>query len=228
MDGVVAIVLAAGSGERMGSQTPKAFVELGGRPLLAWSAEALAPLVSLIVAAVPDGYEAQAAELLVPFGPFLIVEGGLSRHASVRQALTAVPPDAETIVCHDAARPFVAAAVVAAVLEALARAPDAAAAVPTIPIVDTVKRIDGDAVLRTEPRDALRLAQTPQAIRAPALRDAHERAAAEDRVFTDDAACLEWAGYRVVVSDGDPENLKVTTAHDLALAELMAVERVRG
>ena len=228
MNGAVAIVLAAGSGERLGSPTPKAFVELGGRPLLAWSAEALAPFVSLVVGVVPAGLESRAAELLAAFGPAEVVEGGPSRHDSVRRGLVAVPAEAETVLTHDAARPFVTSAVVAAALETLSRTPGAAGAVPVVPIVDTVKRVRGDTVALTEPRDELRLAQTPQALRTPALRDAHERAASAGLGFTDDAACLEWAGYRIAVSEGDPANLKITTARDLALAELIAVERVRG
>jgi 2-C-methyl-D-erythritol 4-phosphate cytidylyltransferase len=159
----------------------------------------------------------------------VIVSGGRSRHASVRAALAAVPDSATFIVCHDAARPFASPQQFVLVLGALEVTPDAAGAVPVVPVSDTVKRVRGGFVVRTEgSREELTLAQTPQAFRASALRDAHARAAQAGREFSDDAAALEWAGYRVAAVAGDPENFKITTPQDLALAELVAAERARG
>jgi 2-C-methyl-D-erythritol 4-phosphate cytidylyltransferase len=229
--GAVAIVLAAGSGERLGRAEPKAFVEVAGKPMVVRAAEAAAacPAVGSLVVAVPKGTETSARAVLAPGKPVVVVAGGRSRHASVRAALEAVPQSAPFIVCHDAARPFASPQQFVLVLGALEVTSDAAGAIPVVPVPDTVKRVRGGFVERTEgPREELMLAQTPQAFRAAALRDAHARAAQADREFSDDAAALEWAGYRVAAVAGDPENFKITTPEDLALAELVGAERARG
>jgi 2-C-methyl-D-erythritol 4-phosphate cytidylyltransferase len=229
--GAVAIVLAAGSGERLGRAEPKAFVEVAGKPMVVRAAEAAAacPAVGSLVVAVPKGTETSARAVLAPGKPVVVVAGGRSRHASVRAALESVPQSAPFIVCHDAARPFASPQQFVLVLGALEVTSDAAGAIPVVPVPDTVKRVRGGFVERTEgPREELMLAQTPQAFRAAALRDAHARAAQADREFSDDAAALEWAGYRVAAVAGDPENFKITTPEDLALAELVGAERARG
>jgi len=128
-------------------------------------------------------------------------------------------------VCHDAARPFASPALYSAVVSALASADGA---VPVLAVADTVKRVRGGIVDATEPRDGLALAQTPQAFDAAALRDAHDRAEREGVEVTDDAAALEWAGYRVSAVPGEVRNFKVTTPEDLARAELVASELARG
>jgi 2-C-methyl-D-erythritol 4-phosphate cytidylyltransferase/2-C-methyl-D-erythritol 2,4-cyclodiphosphate synthase len=223
----VVVVLAAGSGERLGLDTPKAFVPLAGRPILARAvASALAcPRVGLVVVAAPSGAEDLAHAIVEPLGAHAVVTGGTTRHASVRAALAAVPAEAAAVVCHDAARALASPELFAAVLEAL---PGWDGVVPCLPVTDTVKRLVDGSVVRTEPRDELGLAQTPQAFAAPALRDAHERAAAADLEFTDDAAALEWAGYRVRAVPGEPRNFKITDAGDLARAEALLGEAVRG
>ncbi len=229
--GAVAIVLAAGSGERLGRAEPKAFIEVAGKPMVVRAAEAAAacPAVGSLVVAVPKGYERNARTIVAPGKAVVVVSGGRSRHASVRAALAAVPESATFIVCHDAARPFASPQQFVLVLGALEVTPDAAGAVPVVPVSDTVKRVRGGFVVRTEgSREELTLAQTPQAFRASALRDAHARAVQAGREFSDDAAALEWAGYRVAAVAGDPENFKITTPEDLALAELVAAERARG
>jgi len=229
--GAVAIVLAAGSGDRLGRGEPKAFLEVAGTPMVVRATEAAAacPAVGSLVVAVPRGHERSARTIVAPGKPVVVVSGGRSRHASVRAALAAVPDSASFIVCHDAARPFASPQQFVLVLGALEVTPDAAGAVPVVPVSDTVKRVRGGFVVRTEgSREELTLAQTPQAFRASALRDAHARAAQAGREFSDDAAALEWAGYRVAAVAGDPENFKITTPQDLALAELVAAERARG
>ncbi|HZP90218.1 MAG TPA: 2-C-methyl-D-erythritol 4-phosphate cytidylyltransferase [Actinomycetota bacterium] len=227
MNRAVAIVLAGGAGERLGERTPKAFVPLGGRPMLVHAATAAlaCPAVGSIVVAAPEGFEDLAHATLEGVGAHAVVTGGGTRQASVRAALEAVPAEAGAIVCHDAARPFARPELFAAVLEALA---EADGAVPVLPVPDTVKRVRGGLVLRTEPREELALAQTPQAFRAPALREAHRRAAEAGIDLTDDAAVLEWAGFRVRAVPGDPGNFKITTPDDLARAELHAGELARG
>jgi 2-C-methyl-D-erythritol 4-phosphate cytidylyltransferase len=223
----VAIVAAAGSGERLGMPSPKAFVPLGGRPILARAVEtALAcPHVALVVVAAPPGAEDLAHAIVEPLGAHAVVTGGPTRQASIRAALAAVPADAAAVLCHDAARALATPALFAAVLEALEGWDGV---VPVVPVADTVKRVRGERVVRTEPREELALAQTPQAFVASALRDAHERAEAAGVEATDDAALLEWAGYRVRAIPGEPTNLKITTAEDLARAEALLAEASRA
>lgn len=227
MEGAVAIVLAAGGGERLRLSTPKAFVDLGGRPLLVHAASAAlaCPDIAALVAVVPSGWERAANECLDLVGPHTVITGGATRQASVRAALDVVSSDAAILVCHDAARPFASAALFAAVMSAL---DGVDGVVPVVPVADTVKRIRGDLVDRTEDRAMLALAQTPQAFDALALRDAHARAERDGVEVTDDAAALELAGYRVRTIPGDPGNFKITTAEDLARAELVATELARG
>jgi len=223
----VAIVLAAGSGERLGLETPKAFVPIGGRPMLARAVgSALAcPRVGLVVVAAPAGAEDLAHAIVEPFGAHAVVTGGPTRHASVRAALAAVPDETASVLCHDAARALATSDLFSAVLEALAGWDGV---VPAVPVSDTVKRVRGEMVVGTESREELALAQTPQAFSASALRDAHARAMEAGLEFTDDAAALEWAGYRVRTVPGEPANFKITTAEDLARAERSIEEAVRG
>lgn len=227
MEGAVAIVLAAGGGERLGSPVPKAFVAIGGRPMLTRAvASALAcPAVGAVVVAAPAGSEDVAHAALEAFGAHAVVTGGATRHASVRAALDAVPGDVRVVVCHDAARPLATPGLFASVIAALGQ--DVDGAVPMTPITDTVKRVGEGVVVGTEPRDGLALAQTPQAFRASALRDAHARADAAGLEFTDDAGALEWAGYRVVAVEGEPSNFKITTPEDLARARFLVPELTR-
>mgnify|MGYP000704717450 CR=1 FL=1 len=223
----VAIVAAAGSGERLGMPSPKAFVPLGGRPILARAvATALAcPEIALVVVAAPPGAEDLAHAIVEPLGAHAVVTGGPTRQASIRAALAAVPADAAAVLCHDAARALATPALFGAVLEALEGWDGV---VPVVPVAETVKRVRGERVVGTEPREELALAQTPQAFVASALRDAHERAEAAGVEATDDAALLEWAGYRVRAIPGEPTNLKITTAEDLAWAEALLAEASRA
>ena len=215
-----ALIAAAGSGERLGIDRPKAFAALGGRPLLAESLERLeaCEVVDAIVVAAPPGWEEPAillAEELAASKVVACVTGGDSRAASVAVALAEVPEDALVIVVHDAARPLVDAAVVERVLEPLGRGFDGA--VPGLPVADTLKRVHEGAVVETVERAGLVAAQTPQAFLAPVLRAAF---AADDLdKATDCAALVEARGGRVAIVEGDPRLLKVTTPADLALVE---------
>lgn len=215
----VAVILAAGAGKRLGAEVPKAFLSIGERPMLAVAAAAAAvsPAVHAIVVTSPPGYEGDARGCLegLPVA-CTVVTGGVTRQASVRAALTAVTADVDVVVVHDAARPFAPPDLFSAVVEAVADG--AEGAIPVLPVIDTVKRVDGGMVVGTLDRDELALAQTPQAFRVAALRAAHDLAAAEERVVTDDAALLEGSG-RVVTVPGDPMNIKITTMLDLARAE---------
>jgi 2-C-methyl-D-erythritol 4-phosphate cytidylyltransferase/2-C-methyl-D-erythritol 2,4-cyclodiphosphate synthase len=217
MAGTVAIVVAAGSGERLGLGIPKAFVEVAGRPLLRLAVEGVArcgAIDGIIVAAPPDAVS-RARELFLGHPEISVVAGGATRHASVASALAALEDDRGRIVCHDAARPFASAALFHAVLGGVERWDGC---IPGIPVSDTIKRVRGSMIVATEPREELVAAQTPQAFRGSALIEAHERAAVGGRSFTDDAACLEWAGFSVGVVPGEAANVKITTAEDLAMA----------
>jgi 2-C-methyl-D-erythritol 4-phosphate cytidylyltransferase len=218
VEGAIAIVLAAGSGDRLRLDRPKAFVPLAGRPMLARAVASACGSrgVDSVIVAAPQGREDLARAIVEPFGAHAVVTGGPSRRASVRAALEAVPAEATAVVCHDAARPLARPALFDAVLDALEGWDGV---VPVLPIADTVKRVEGGRVVGTEPREGLALAQTPQAFVAAALRDAHARAELDGIEVTDDAGALELAAYRVRAIEGDAGNFKITTAEDLARAE---------
>ena len=215
-----AIVLAAGAGRRLGEAEPKAFVWVGGRPLVTLSsaASAASPAIGSLVVAVPPGLEDRARGMLGGIGvPVTVVAGGDSRQASAALALAAVRDDVEVVVCHDAARPFAQPDLFSTVVEAIDEHVDGA--IPVVAIADTVKRVLAGRIVGTESRDGLALAQTPQAFRIDALREAYARAEESSMSFTDDAGALEWAGYRVAAVQGDPRNFKVTSLLDLARAQ---------
>jgi len=217
-----AIIVAAGSGTRLGAGRPKAFVALAGRPMVAWSLDAIAAAgVPRAIVAVPPGHGAVAEEALggaagdFPLG-LAFVEGGAVRSASVRNALAAAG-DAETVAVHDAARPLAPAGLFTATLAALAGA-DAAIAAARVP--DTIKEAGEDGVVvRTHDRSRLWAIQTPQAFRADVLRRALDVPDEVLAAATDDAWLVERAGGRVRVVESSAANFKVTTAHDLAVAE---------
>ena len=150
------------------------------------------------------------------YGASCVVAGGATRADSVRAGLAAVPADATVIVVHDAARPLAGPALFAAVIDVV-QAGGVDGAVPVVPVSDTLKRISADRVVATVDRDGLVAVQTPQAFTAGALRAAH----ASGAEATDDAGLLEAAGLAVAAVDGDPANLKLTRAEDLALAEAL-------
>jgi 2-C-methyl-D-erythritol 4-phosphate cytidylyltransferase len=217
----VALIVAAGRGERLGSDRPKAFVTLGGRTILQWSIEALRSVaqVEQIVVALPPDALSEA-----PSGT-IGVAGGAVRSASVREALR-VCPSGDPVVVHDAARPLAPARLFERALEQLERS-GADAVIAAAPVSDTIKEVgaDGRTVARTLERARLWAVQTPQVFR----RDALERAlmGASDAMLagaTDDAWLVEQAGGAVEVVESSPANLKITTPTDLTLAELLLAE----
>lgn len=215
-----AILVAAGSGERLGADRPKAFVALGNRVLLAESLERLdaSPWIDAVVVAVPDEWVEAAivlAEELVASKVAAVVAGGATRGESVRAALEEIPGEALVVVVHDAARPLVDDEVIGRVLAPLAEGYDGA--VPGLPLPDTVKRVEGGIVAETVDRSALVTVQTPQAFTAKALRLAYRDEGHRDA--TDCASLVEAQGGRIRVVEGDPRLHKITTAADLALVE---------
>jgi 2-C-methyl-D-erythritol 4-phosphate cytidylyltransferase len=209
---VAAVLVAAGSGARLGADVPKAFVEIAGRTLLAHALDRFVahPAVRDVVVALPAGSPAALAS------PAQAVVGGATRQESVAAGLAALAPDVEIVLVHDVARPFVPAAVIDAVLAALAGGADAA--VPVVPIHDTVRRVDAaGAFVETVDRSTLVAVQTPQGFRRHVLAEAHARGAVLDA--TDDAVLVEAVGGSVVPVPGDEAAFKITTATDLVRAQ---------
>jgi 2-C-methyl-D-erythritol 4-phosphate cytidylyltransferase len=221
MSSTWAIVVAGGDGSRLGADRPKAFVGLGGRPLLGHSIDLLEdhPAVDRIVLVVPAEWEEPAtllADELAAGKVVAAVPGGETRALSVAAGLGVVADDAEAILVHDAARPFASAGLVDRLLEALATH---AGAVPAVAVTDTVKRVTGGRVAETLDRSELRAVQTPQAFRAEALRRAYAGPVAALRDATDCASLVEAAGLDVAVVPGEGGNMKITSPEDLARAE---------
>jgi 2-C-methyl-D-erythritol 4-phosphate cytidylyltransferase len=217
---VVAVVVAAGSGSRLGGDVPKALRMIGGRPVVEVAVErALASAsIDAVVVVVPPGSEDVVRELFATAdGSVVVVAGGSTRQRSVAAGLAALGDDVDVVAVHDAARPFASPALFTTVVEAVQAGADAA--VPVMPLVDTVKRVHEGSIVGTEPREGLALAQTPQACRADLLRAAIANADASDLDFTDDSGLMEWAGASVRTVDGEPANVKITTASDLARAD---------
>jgi 2-C-methyl-D-erythritol 4-phosphate cytidylyltransferase len=213
-------VVAAGRGERLGLDRPKAFAKLNDRPLLAESLERLERsdwIDSIVVVAPPDWEEPVIllAEELGCGKVVSVVPGGETRAASVRTGLAEVSEDATVVLVHDAARPVITEEMIERLLTTLPEGWDGV--VPGLPVSDTVKRVDGEQVVETVDRDCLVVAQTPQAFVWPVLRDA----AASGEDATDCAALLERRGGRIKVVPGDRRLIKVTEPADLEIVGLL-------
>jgi len=215
---VWAVLVAAGRGERLGEDKPKAFVRLGDLPMLAEPLRRLdeSAWIDEIVVVAPPEWEEPAILLAEELGASKVsacVTGGATRTESVRVGVAEVPEDAALILVHDAARPLVGDAVIERVIAALGEGFDGA--VPGLPVSDTVKRVRDGVVVETVARDELVTVQTPQGFVAPVLRAALERAGNSLLQATDCAALVEAAGGRVTIVEGDERLLKVTTRADL-------------
>jgi 2-C-methyl-D-erythritol 4-phosphate cytidylyltransferase/2-C-methyl-D-erythritol 2,4-cyclodiphosphate synthase len=220
-----ALIVAAGSGNRAaaGGQPPKQYAGLRGTPVLTYSLQAFVghPGIDLVVTVINPAHRAlyEHAATAVTSGKLLPpVAGGETRQGSVHAGLSALADHGiARVLIHDAARPFVSAGTITAVLAALDTHAGALAAVP---LADTLKRGTTDGIVTaTVPRENLWRAQTPQGFRYPELRAAHDRSAAAALSFTDDAAIAEWAGLTVALVPDSAANTKITTAEDLAMAQ---------
>lgn len=227
--------MAAGSGARLGAGSPKAFVPLGGRPLVAWALDAFARAQSVasVIVAAPPGHQAAVEELAGGLElELIVVAGGDSRSESVGRALERV--QMEVVAVHDAARPLVTPELIDELVEKLASHPDAAGVIAAAPLTDTVKRAreprpaegpvprSGTTIAQTVSRDHLWAAQTPQVFRTAALREALDTDPQRIAAATDDAMLVEKNGGKVLIHPSPAENLKVTTGLDLRIAELLA------
>ncbi len=215
---------AAGRGERLGAVLPKALVALAGRPLLWHAVSGLlgSRCVDSVVVAAPASYADAVRNLLAGVGgPLSVVTGGVDRTASVRAALALAPVGVDIVLVHDAARCLTPPAVVRAVVAAVrAGAP---AVIPVLPVADTVKRVDANGVVvRTLDRSELRAVQTPQGFAFDVLRQGY---ALGSGPATDDAGLVERLGVKVLTVPGHPDAFKITTAADLAAAELLLERR---
>nr|WP_218844857.1 2-C-methyl-D-erythritol 4-phosphate cytidylyltransferase [Microbacterium pseudoresistens] len=224
------IVVAAGSGTRLGAPAPKAFVGIDERTVLRHALEGVfaAPPAQVIVVA-PAGYEGEAeSDARAAAGArgdlMRVVTGGQTRQQSVAAGLAALWGDVETVLVHDAARALTPASQIAAVIRAVSEG-DGTGIVPALPVIDTLKQVDGDAVVGVADRSQLVAAQTPQGFPRARLEQAYERAAQEGAEYTDDAALYAAAGFAVQHIPGTATAFKITTPADLERARMLLAPR---
>jgi 2-C-methyl-D-erythritol 4-phosphate cytidylyltransferase/2-C-methyl-D-erythritol 2,4-cyclodiphosphate synthase len=223
MAGVAAVIVAAGRGLRAGADMPKQFRQIGGAPMIRRSLLMFVEhaKVGAVQTVIHQDDVAMFQSSVAGLDVLPPVFGGATRQNSVRAGLEALAPrQPDIVLIHDAARPYASAALVS---RAIAAAERSGAAIPALPVTDTVKTVDAAGLVdQTLDRNTLRLVQTPQSFAFPALLEAHRRAAAAGRNdFTDDAALAEWAGLKVSVFEGEPGNIKITSAGDFVRAEAM-------
>ena len=234
---VIALIAAAGQGTRLGAEVPKAYVELRGRTLLERSLRALlaSGVVDEVIVLVSPDMEAEAERIIgridavgatdaANAAAIRLVHGGSERADSVWAGLQAIPDEDAVVLIHDAARALTPPAMVRGVAKRVLEG--APAAVPVVPVADTIKEVAADAVVSTPDRSRLRAVQTPQAFRLSALRQANLDYWAQQPDFTatDDASLMEWHGERVATVPGDTLAFKITTPIDLTLAHALTEE----
>ncbi|WP_232550029.1 2-C-methyl-D-erythritol 4-phosphate cytidylyltransferase [Propioniciclava soli] len=223
---VVAIVVAAGSGSRLGGEHPKALREVAGVPLVARSVHQLAAggvgvCIVVVAAGTEDAFEAALGDAPVPCA---IVAGGAERQHSVANGLALLDlhgglAGAEVVLVHDAARAFVPPDVVVRVIAAVRAGADAV--VPALPVADTIREVTDDGPSALVDRSSLRAVQTPQGFARAVLLDAHEALEESGTLVTDDAAAAEYLGHEVTLVAGAREAFKVTDPFDLVIAEAL-------
>jgi 2-C-methyl-D-erythritol 4-phosphate cytidylyltransferase len=222
---IAAVIVAGGSGLRMRSASRKQYLELDGVPILGRTLTAFdrCPDVDRILLVLPaddiDQVGRSVLDRLALEHPVDVVAGGIRRQDSVCNGLTAVGDGVETVLIHDGVRPFVRSSLIRACLDGVAAT---GACIPAIPAVDTLKRVDDrGTVVTTLDRQDIQCAQTPQTFDLALIRRAHRVARQHGFSATDDSSVAEFAGERVTVVPGDPDNIKITHPHDLTLAEVI-------
>lgn len=221
----VAVVVAGGSGERMGTLEPKQYLPLNGIPIIARTLKRfeLSPSIESITAVVPPGDEGKFKEhIVIPYKLSkisTIVPGGRRRQDSVWNGLLATDPGAEVIVVHDGVRPFVTAKIIE---ECIKLAAIKGAVIMGLPVQETIKKCSEEGIVEiTVPRNNLWIAQTPQAFRREIIMRAYTKALKEGICGTDDASLVESIGFPIHMLKGEPLNIKITTPDDLLLAKLI-------
>lgn len=217
---ITGIVAAAGRGKRFGGPENKVFAPLAGKTVLHWSVAALCPAAdALVIVAAAEDLSRVRDIAAACEREYVVVEGGVERYESVRNALEALPAETDLVAVHDGARPLASHSLVAAVIEAARRY---GAALPAIPVGDTVKRSDsGDETRETVDRRHLYGVQTPQVFRRELLVEAYRSASEAGYAGTDDASYVERLGHPVRLVPGEKRNLKITLAEDLEMAEAL-------
>ncbi len=209
------IIVAAGRGLRAGSQTPKQFLELGSRVVLMHTIEAFRGVVDQTIVVLPEGAVEYWGELCERYGfscEHVAVEGSSERFLSVKRGLDAVSGDIDTILVHDGVRPFVSGDLIQRVIDS---AEQSGAVVPVIPVVDTLRKVSGGILSRSE----VMAVQTPQGFQYDILLRAYEQP--YDEKFTDDGSVVEALGCAVEMVEGDAQNFKITTPWDVELARIL-------
>jgi len=223
-----AIIPAAGQGQRMGGQGNKLLLELAGTPILLFALQTFQRCSYIHEIVIPAASnEIEIVKKMVKENDLhkvsAIIPGGKQRQDSVYNGLRALGSEVEKVVVHDGARPLLTLKELGRFIEDTM---DVEAAIMTVGLKDTVKRIDDQGwVVETPPRERLCLVQTPQIFDRTLLEQAHQSASLQSYETTDDAALMEWQGYRVKVMDGSYENIKVTTPEDLLLAQAILQTR---
>lgn len=217
--GFAVLIPAAGSGSRIGGEIPKQYVHVLGEPVLRHTVRAFLDLEGCaeVVIAIDETWKEKAEEAVAGLPNVRFTAGGSERQHSIRNGLDALASDPEIVLVHDAARPVVSAALIGRVLFAAA---SRGAAIPALPIGETVKLVNADGtVARTVPRDGLCTAQTPQGFRTDLLRRAYDHARRTGFVGTDDASLVEHLGEPVITVRGDGGNIKITWSEDFGRVE---------
>jgi 2-C-methyl-D-erythritol 4-phosphate cytidylyltransferase len=218
----IAIIAAAGTGSRMASDRPKQFLQLAGTPIIFHTLKPfeLCDSIQEVIVVLPAE---ESAAFLAQAGKYglrkltRVVPGGATRADSVKRGLMAIrSATAEIVAVHDGVRPFVT---VEEITETVAAARRDGAAILATPVTDTIKLVEGDAVVKTVERRTLRHALTPQCFRYELLRRAYDQVDVDDPSLTDESALVERLGQRVTIVDGSPRNIKITTPRDLVIAE---------
>jgi 2-C-methyl-D-erythritol 4-phosphate cytidylyltransferase len=230
MSKVAVVIPAAGKSSRFGGKDKKPFVSLDGRPVwqraaeLFWVRDDVSKVYLVIAPEDRDEFRSRFTHLIA-FANAEVVDGGAERFDSVANALARVPESVGFVAVHDAVRPLGSAAMIDAVFAAAARC---GAAMPAIPLADTLKRVDPatNRITETLPRAGLWQAQTPQVFRRDWLVEAYAKRAEVKESITDDAQLVEALGHAVEVVPGSPTNFKITTKDDLELAEVIVKHRV--